>query len=331
MNERSRRCAPLPQELTRRRFLLDSAKGAAALSLASGASVASAADAAPSKSRVVIVTHPGVLLKDYQIDAGVLNKMVEVGIKTLTGKQSDKEAWQQIAQPGQRITVKWNEMGWRPIETRPELRGVVSGSLSRHGGNDPEKVFMFSRIECKGDAASIVEVPIPNRGKPAKLRKLLIDYTDCLINMPVLKTHSGKGVCISLKNHFGSIANPSTFHSWENANDMGKSIIELNMFPAIRTKTRLIIVDAIRPQWDHGPLHSPSCRWPLNTLIFGFDTVAVDAVGTDILEQKRKTISKFKKTWQLVPARKMLAYGQEKGLGVADLNRIEIQRVELKA
>ncbi len=326
-------CAASAPGLTRRRFLADSARGAAAAGMASlaGPSMAAAGEAAPRRSRIVIVTHPNALLKGYQADSGVLSKMVEAGIKALTGKQSNVEAWQQVAQPGQRVTIKWNEMGWRPIETRPELRGVAAGALSREGGLEASKVFLFSRIECKGDAARIVRVPIPNRGKDAKLRKLLTDHTDCLINLPVLKAHNGKGVCISLKNHFGSIANPRDFHSWDNKNDMGKSIIELNAYPAIRDKTRLIIVDALRPQWDHGPLHAPGCRWSLNALIFGTDTVAVDAVGLDILEQKRKTISKLRRKWQLPYARKMLAYGEQKSLGVADLNRIDVERIELKA
>lgn len=313
-----------------------SARGAAAAGLAAtvGSVRAEQATAQPAdgKPRVVIVTHPGVYAKDYKIDSGVVAKMVEVGMKELTGKTSEKDIWQQVAQPGERITVKWNEMGWRPIETRPELRAVVAGAFSRCGGHDPKKVFLYSRIECKGDAARIVKVPIPNRGEDAKLRKLITDHTDAIVNLPVLKTHSGKGVCISMKNHFGSIANPSTFHSWDNDNDMGKSIVQLNMFPAIRNKTRLIIVDALRPQWDHGPLHVPSCRWKYNGLIFGFDTVAVDAVGLQILEEKRKAVARRPgRGWQLKWAHRMVDYAQEKGLGVADLNRIDLKRVEMKA
>ncbi len=324
------------RRMTRRRFLAKSAREAAAVGLASASasSALRAAEAPRDKSRVILVSHPGALLKDYRVDTGVLSKMIEVGMKALTGKTSNTEAWQQIAQPGQRITAKWNEIGSRAIQTRKELRDAVAAGFSSHGKHDPSKVFMFSRIECKGDAARIVKVPIPHRGKDAKLRKLLTDHTDCLVNLPVLKSINFKSVSISLKNHFGSIANPWDFHTWDNGNDMGKTIIELNCHPAIKDKTRLIIVDALRPQYEFGPISHPRFRWRMNTLMFGVDTVAIDAVGLDIIEQKRKTcewVKKHGRNWQFPWARRMLAYGEQRGLGIADLNRIEIERIELKA
>jgi len=322
------------QAITRRRFLIDSAKGAAAgVTVASAPSVSRAEEATAPNSRVVIVTHPGALTKGNQADSTVLGKMIDVGIKALTGKSSDAEAWAQIAQPGQRVTMKWNEMGWRPIQTHPELRRVVTDALVRHGEVDEAKVFQFSRREAKGQAGRLVDVPIPSFGKPARLRRLFTDFTDCLINLPVLKAHRSRGVCISMKNHFGSIANPRDYHPgsryWEG--NLGKSIVELNLHPAIKDKTRLIVCDALRPQWDQGPLHAPGRRWNENALIFAFDTVAIDAVGLDIIEKKRKTVSSLRRKWKLPYAREMLAYGQKEGLGVADLNRIEVERIELKA
>lgn len=322
----------LTRDMTRRGFLAKSAREAAAVGLAS--STVRAAQTPREKSRVLLVSHPGVMDEKYRVDPAVLSKMVQVGLKSLTGKTSIRDAWQHVAKPGERITAKWNEIGFRPIETRKELRGAVLAGLTGPGGHDASKVLMFSRIECKGDAASIVKVPIPHVEKDAKLRKLFTHHTDCLINLPVLKSINFKSVSISLKNHFGSIANPWDFHTWDNGKDMGKTIIELNCHPGIKDKTRLIIVDALRPQWEFGPLSRPQFRWRMNTLMFGFDTVAIDAVGLDIIEQKRKKCDWLKKhgrNWQFPWARRMLSYGEEKGLGIADLNRIEIERIELKA
>ncbi len=327
MQRRDPRGEGVTRAITRRRFLRESAAGAAALG-ATSSSASPVTKPAPAASRVIIVTHPDALVTGSKANPATMPKMLEAGIKALTGKQTDKEAWQRIAQPGQRVTMKWNEMGGRLIRTHPEMRSAVADALVTHGGLGAAKVVQFSRREIQGPTAEVVQVPIPSFGKPAKLRRLFTDFTDCLVNLPVLKVHRGKGVCISLKNHFGSILNPKNYHYWEEG--MGKAIVELNLFSAIRDKTRLIICDALRPQWDLGPVPAPGRRWNLNALIFGFDPVAVDAVGLDILERKRKTIGSLSQRWQLPYAREMLAYGQEKGLGVADLARIEIERIDLK-
>ena len=334
MRQHDRGCPAGGPAVTRRRFLIDSAKGATAAGLATAAAPAPlpGADAAASKARVVIVTHPKAMDSLHRTNPEAVSTMLEAGMKALTGKASYKDAWQQVVQPDQRITIKWNEMGWWPIETRKEIRTGIADHLASRAGFDRSKVFLFSRDECEGDAATIVKIQIPNRGKEAKLRRLLVDFTDAIVNVPVLKTHDGMGVSISMKNHFGSIANPSDYHAWDDPKDMGKSIVELNAYPPIKDRTRLIIVDALRPQWDHGPLHMSRFRWRMNAMIFATDTVAVDAVGLDILEKKRRETGKFRRTkWQLHYGRRMLTYAEKMGLGVADLGRIEIERVQLKA
>jgi hypothetical protein len=58
--------------------------------------------------------------------------------------------------------------------------------------------------------------------------------------------------------------------------------------PPIRTKHRLTILDALIVQYHKGP--SFHARWAerRETLVFGLDPVAVDAVGLDIVEGRRK-------------------------------------------
>jgi uncharacterized protein (DUF362 family) len=310
---------------TRREFLISSAAGVAAVA---AEAAARAADVPPGTSRVIIVTHPGALVTGYRADPGILSRMLEAGIKELTGAESDKAAWSQIAEPGQRVTMKWNELGGSRIWTHPELRQLVMEALARHAGVEKARILDYSHDEVSGEAAQTVDVPIPGRDKPGHLRRLFTDFTDVLINLPTLKTHLGKGLSVALKNHFGSITNPSDFHYWD-TQEMHKSVVELNAHPAIKGKTRLIVCDALQPQWDQGPTHTPGLRWNLNALLFGFDPLAVETVGLDIIEQKRKAVGQLGARWQLPYARKMIAYGQEKGLGVGDLNRIEVERITL--
>jgi len=312
---------------TRREFLGRSATGLAAITL--GSTSVRGTEGATTKGRVVIVTHPNALIRGYQADSGVLFKMLEAGIKELTGAESDQVAWRRIAASGQRVTMKWNELGGPRIQTHPELRRLVRHALSKHADVPEERIVDYSHNETSGEAARTVEVPIPSRGRPARLRRLFTDFTDVLINLPVLKTHLGKGISVALKNHYGSITNPGDFHYWD-THEMHKSIVELNAHPAIRGKTRLVLCDALQPQWDLGPTHDPGRRWNFNALILGFDPLAVEVVGLDIIEQKRREMLRSGPRWQLPYARKMIAYGQEMGLGVGDPARIDVHRVALK-
>ncbi len=316
---------------TRRQFLADSARTAwvAGSGAAAIPSLAGAADAAKTKSRVVIVTHPEALKKGNRANPEVVAKMLEVGIKTVTGKQSSEEAWQDIAQPGQQATIKYNELGGRLVCVHENVRNAVADALVKHGGLEAAKVRQWGNLGVKGEPARIVKVSLDPDRPPAKLRRLFTDFTDSLINLGVLKTHVSKGVSICLKNHFGSIANPRDFHSWESG--MVERIVRLNSLPAIKDHTRLAIADALRPQWHFGPIYIPGWQWEFKGLLFSFDSVAADAVGTKMLEDYRKASRRLGRNWQLPHAHKLLAHAQEKGLGVADLNRIEIERIDMKA
>jgi len=138
--------------------------------------------------------------------------------------------------------------------------------------------------------------------------------------------HSGTGASIAMKNHFGSINNPSAFHGWTHG-EMAKSIAELNALEPIRKRTRLVIVDATRPLFNGGPQDKPEFRWTFGGLIVGTDPVAVERVGLDILEKKRQEHQD--KPWPATDGRKVVDWADKIGLGHAKLNHIDLVRISL--
>lgn len=105
-----------------------------------------------------------------------------------------------------------------------------------------------------------------------------------LINVPVLKALEGyAGVSLSMKNHYGSIANPSEHHD-----DFTDFIPYLNSQPQIKDKTRLIIMDAIfvEYKWQNGRKQDHVDI--MNKIIISDDTVAIDYAGWQLIEMKRK-------------------------------------------
>jgi hypothetical protein len=134
------------------------------------------------------------------------------------------------------------------------------------------------------------------------------------------------GLSAALKNHLGSINNPAAYHYWE-PDRLPKSVPELNALAPIRTKTRLVIIDAVRPLFAGGPVDDPQYRWDYRGLIVSTDPVAAEAVGMRILEAKRAEVRKG--PWPMTAAQFMLAHAQEIGLGNADPDRIDLVETKL--
>ena len=84
---------------------------------------------------------------------------------------------------------------------------------------------------------------------------------------------------------FGSVNNTRRFHK-SSCNPM---IAEVCANPAIKNKVVLNIGDALNAIFEGGPfLKNYRNRWMEKSIFFGTDMVAMDAVGFDIIEKKRK-------------------------------------------
>lgn len=324
--------------MSRREFLRHGVSAAAAVGaaaalpgavgrlLAQEAPAAATAEAA-AKSRVIVITHPEALVREYSANRPVLEQMLERAVRELVGADSEKKAWRHVALPGEPVTVKTTRAGGELLKTHEELSAYISRRLVELVGSDKDRVRIWDRPDLSGAEMELSEpFLLPTRGKETRLRAALVKDSPAIINMPVLKTHSGTGASIAMKNHFGSINNPSVFHSWLKG-DMAKSIAELNNVDPIRTRTRLIVVDATRPLFAEGPTDNPDFRWTFGGLIVGTDPVAVDSVGLDILEKRRE--EHLGRAWPLDHAREMVRWGQKIGLGNADASRIEVVRIKL--
>jgi len=116
----------------------------------------------------------------------------------------------------------------------------------------------------------------------------IITESNHLINVPVLKTHSGgSGVTFALKNHVGSIDNPRLVHKGLAAFTGIKpgSIAAINNLQGIKEKTRLIVGDSLLGIYQGGPFGNP--QFAYNGLIVGTDPVAVDHQARIILDEER--------------------------------------------
>ena len=333
-----------PGGISRRDFLRRTSAGAAGLVLGSrllgdaGRLLAQADDAAPSaegappaperpKSRVVVITHPEALLKDYVANAPQLGRMIERAVRELSGADTEKKAWASIAAAGDHVSMKTTRSGGPDLKTHDEIAAYLTSRLVDVAGVDRAHVRAWDRMDLSPGERELSEAyTLPTRGRETRLRAALVKDVTAIINLPVLKMHSGTGASIAMKNHFGSINNPSAFHGWGRG-QMQKSIAELNALEPIRTRTRLVVVDATRPLYNNGPHDDPKFRWSFNGLIVGVDPVAVESVGLDILEKKREEA--HGKPWPATDAREAVAHAADLGVGHAERRHIDLVRIDL--
>ena len=240
--------------------------------------------------------------------------------------QTAEAAWKEIVKPQDVVAIKYNQLGGPTIRTRQEVIDICIAAAKK-SGVAKDKIIPYAKAqdvpECwKGWGE---EQKFGNT-KGTRLGNILAKGATCLINLPVVKTHSNNGFTCALKNHMGSNDNPREFHPWDAAvGPMWENIGYLNAIPAIKDKTRLIIADATRPLYNGGPGDKPEFRWDYHTLVFGIDPVAVDRVCLDIVDEKRKTSG-------LPPAdlgRKSIEFAGKLGVGNYDLSKIDIIKIVL--
>jgi len=293
------------------------------------------------KSRVVIVKSEQ-LVRKYKSNPSAIQPMVDQLVCALTGKKKAEDAWAAIFKPDQRVGIKLNCL-FPPVTTTPPLVDYVTKCLIKVGVK-PGNIIVWDRADdelvragykiCKdrnrvrymgtsttfkrrdkdkpGYADHVGAKPIDTR-----LSRILTDEIDVLINMPVLKHHRlAGGTTASMKNHLGTVANPSNFHR-----DACRYVADLNMLEPIRTKTKLIIQDGTKSQYDGGAVYKPQFGWPYSGLLASFDTVAIDRIAEQEIGAKRRALGRSDVDVKHIDRAAKL------GLGQGDPARIELIRL----
>ena len=145
-----------------------------------------------------------------------------------------------------------------------------------------------------------IEIPNPLSLKTVNIAKTAIEAS-CIISVPSLKTHNMARTTLSMKNIMGTIMPKSIMHS-----NIHKKIADL--VSVLRSKMKFHIIDGIigSDGWELGgnPIQ-------MDLIIAGEDPVAVDRVGSAIMGFGMDKV-------------KYLKYGEQIGLGIANLDDIEI-------
>ena len=283
------------------------------------------------KARVIRIRRPDAVDDADKVNAAVVKGMVDQSVAKLAGKNSAEEAWKSLFGAGDVVTVKVNCLfGPGACTHREVTEAVVAGLLT--AGVPADKITVWDRaagdlIKCGYELNDGPGVRCAATGWDAEstqsgsfngpLATVLSDpAVTAIVNVPVLKSHSIPGMTLAHKNHYGSFKNPGDHHG----NGCDPYLTDLNALPCIKDKTRLIVADALRPVGEGGPSAQPQHTWSYGGILAASDPVAIDAVGTEILDEWRAT----RNMEPLRPKARFLDTSAQAGLGIADLSRIEL-------
>ena len=293
---------------------------------------------APSRAVVAIGRREGLLTSAGAIDAKQLEAALGAAVARAAGEATPAAAMRKLFKPTDVVGIKVNTLGGRGVSTRPEVALQIAAFLQA-AGVAAERIYVWDRTDRELRSAGYalnsgggVRVFGTNEAFDERLvewgpsasrfdHRLANDLT-AVVSCAVLKDHGLAGASLTLKNWYGAIHNPNKLHD----DNCTPYVPHLVAFPLIRDKLRLSVVDGSLAQCHGGPGRAPRWAWPFGGVLASTDPVAADAVGRQILEERRKEVG-------LPP---LAAEGREPGhiagaaklgLGVADLARIE--RVEV--
>jgi uncharacterized protein (DUF362 family)/ferredoxin len=188
---------------------------------------------------------------------------------------------------------------------------VIVGEAS---GNqyDTEEVFEFIGLKQKLPGVQIIDldrteivscrIPRAKSLKEVGISKVALE-SDFVISLPILKTHNATIMTGALKNMMGTLPQRE---KWKmHLGGLHQSLADLNR----QIKPDLVIMDALTCQEGLGPTMGRPVQ--MNLILASYDAVAIDAVGTAVMEIDPKEI-------------KHIQLASEAGLGRGDLEEIEI-------
>ncbi|MCP5104037.1 MAG: DUF362 domain-containing protein [bacterium] len=293
------------------------------------------------KESIVAVARSGSLkrvgnLVKKTAAAEYLNRVM----KQITAAPSPPAAWKSLFSANETVAIKLSCLPGMPLSSSKGLVMAVVDGL-RSAGVKEENIYIWERtgreLKNAGFKLSHVGVNIvgtdyySNAGYSSNIEisgsvgtcfSKIMESADAVISVPVLKDHDIAGVSISMKNFYGAIYNPNKFHG----NRCDPYVADLCNHPIIKNKLRLTVCDATRVQVNNGPAFYPKYAWEYGGLLVSRDPAALDYVGWQIIEERRKAIGlKSLKAVDREPT--YIQSAAKLKLGRADMN--DIKKIEI--
>jgi len=334
-------------QITRRDFVKSVGVAVGSFAMMPSGDLMPVSDAATASSsgRIVIV-HSSEATSGSTVNESVVQQMVDEGIKRLTGIEDTVAAFESLF-PGidssQRIAIKPNLLN-DSVPTRKETAKAVTNRLVQmlNGSFTADRIYFYERHNFQsrgytstyfGGGFHFQRSDFSDRGHyifcDGRNRPYAKTLYDCnyLINMPVLKDHGcSMDFTLSMKNHMGTLDPGGSLGIHANE----KATLDIMASDVIRSKTKLIILDALYGVYNGGPGGYPM-SWVTfpestpNRLLFSTDPVMIDYWGRKIINEERRSRGYYEKTGSYIEKAANPPYN----VGIADIDLMEVIEVSL--
>jgi hypothetical protein len=288
--------------ITRRSLLKKAAALAAGSALLMNFPVRVFGSAGKKQSRVVLIRDEAVIDAEGKVNAAIMQDMLDKAVLKLSGKPSVQQAWKGIIRPDDIVGIKTNV--WSYLATPPELENAIKRRVMEAGVAE-NKISIKDR--------DVLSDPV-------------FQKATALINVRPMRTHAWSGVGSLIKNYIMFTPNPASYHG-----DSCADLATLFELPEVKGKSRLHILVMLTPLFHGvGPHHfNKEFTWTYKGILAGFDPVAVDSVGLQIIQAKRREYFGEDKPLN-PPAKHILLADTRHHLGTADPESIELLKLGWK-
>ena len=296
------------------------------------------------QSLVVDVKSRTGIVKGMTPNISLIKQMMDSGITLLTGTGNPKDAWKSLFHEDERVGIKINGLGADILVGNYQICWAIVDALKSIGVKENniiiwdqyQNFFLSSGFKINRSFKGVRTYTTDGGGgKEAldsgsshreydsgygavRVSRILTEEVDSLINVGLLKDHGLAGVSIALKNiSHGVISHPDNFHD----NSCDPFIAAINSIPVIKDKIKLHICNGIVGLYEGGPMPQKRHTWNDNRIILSRDPVALDTIGMNIIEVKRKE-KNLRSLFNRPNLPVHIETAAKYGLGVTDLNLI---------
>jgi uncharacterized protein (DUF362 family) len=289
---------------------------------------------APSRAVVAVGRRPGLVTATGALDPKLLEAALGAAVARAAGEATPVAAMRRLFKPTDVVGIKVNCLGGRGVSTRPEVALQLAAFLQA-AGVAADRIYVWDRTDRELRAAGYVVNTGPGvrvfgtnedfderlvewGPSASRFDRVLARELTAVISCTHLKDHGLAGASLTMKNWYGAVHNPNKLHD----DGCAPYVPHLVACPIIRGKLRLNVLDGAVAQCHGGPGRAPRWAWPYGGFLASTDPVAIDALGRQVLEARRKEVG-------LPPLAaegrepRYIAAAARLGLGVADLQRIE--------
>ncbi len=299
-----------------------------------------ASDEISLNSKVIMAKDKNFINTLGNADSSLIGKAINSALLKITDTKKSSTAWRSLFHENDIVGIKLNCLAGRQFSPHTEIVEATINGIKSAGVKDNNIIIFerynreledagFSIRKHNGGFKCFGTDELPSGGYDSQpqiigsvgscFSQIVSSYCTAIVNIPVLKDHDLAGVSIGMKNFFGIIHNPNKYHD----GNCNPYVADLNSHTYIKDKLRLIICDALKAQYHGGPAFKPQWAWNFHGILLGTDPVAVDRVGAQIIERKRKEVN-MPSLKEAGREPKYIKTAASLGLGVDDPSLIDI-------